>query len=80
MSKMMTGGQYHYDGSEEKRLFAVMNLMAWIALCVGIVMSLWNVGHFSDENLTLMLGIGFMVGSVFIYTIGTAIRLAHNRK
>ena len=27
-----------------------------------------------------MVGIGFMVGSVFIYTIGTAIHLVHERK
>ncbi|MVP00245.1 hypothetical protein [Paenibacillus lutrae] len=65
---------------EVRRLFNFMNIMAWSALVIGVVLSLWNVTHFSDKNLTLMVGIGFLVGSVFIYTIGTAIHLVHKRK
>jgi hypothetical protein len=65
---------------EMKRMFAFMKGAAWTALGIGILLSLWNVGHFSDENMTLMLGIGFMVGSVFIYTIGTAMHLVEKRR
>ncbi|CAM4424768.1 hypothetical protein [Paenibacillus tarimensis] len=68
------------NGQEVRRLFSFMNVMAWAALLIGVGMSLWNVTHFSDQNLSLMLGIGFMVGSVFIYTIGTAIHLVHKRR
>ncbi len=62
------------------RLFSFMHVIAWMALVAGAVMSLWSVGDFSDTNLTLMMGIGLMVGSVFIYTIGTAIQLVHKRE
>jgi hypothetical protein len=62
-----------------RHVFSFMNLVAWITLGVGVMMTLWGLGDFSDTNLTLMLGIGFMVGSVFIYTIGTATHLVHKR-
>jgi hypothetical protein len=65
---------------EMKRMFAFMKGAAWTALVVGVAMCLWDVGHFSDENITLMAGIGFMVGSVFIYTIGTAMYLVEKRR
>ncbi|WP_223298903.1 hypothetical protein [Paenibacillus darwinianus] len=73
-----TSGQQHER--EGKRLFSFMNILAWIALGIGVVMSVANMGFFSDDNLPLMLGIGFMVGSVFIYTIGTAINMVEQRK
>ncbi|TYP72600.1 hypothetical protein [Paenibacillus methanolicus] len=63
-----------------KRIFSTMNIMAWLCLAIGVVMCIWNLSHFSDKNLTLMVGIGFLVGSVFIYTIGTAINMVENRK
>lgn len=65
---------------EGKRVFSLMHLFAWSTLAIGLVLCLWNVNHFSDANMTLMLGIGFLVGSVFIYTIGTAINLVEQRK
>jgi len=65
---------------EMKRMFKFMKGAAWASLGAGLLLSLWNVGHFSDENMTLMLGIGFMVGSVFIYTIGTAMHLVEKRR
>jgi len=68
------------EAMKTKRLFSLMNIMAWVCLAVGVVMCMWNLSHFSDKNLTLMLGIGFMVGSVFIYTIGTAINMVETRK
>ncbi|MEC0249299.1 MULTISPECIES: hypothetical protein [Paenibacillus] len=79
-TKTLTVPQRQKNEREVGRLFSFMNLMAWSALVIGVIMSLWNVFHFSDKNLTLMVGIGFMVGSVFIYTIGTAIHLVHERK
>lgn len=76
----------HAAGREEKnereaaRLFGAMHAMAWIALGIGVLLCLSNIRDFSDQNLMLMIGIGFLVGSVHIYVIGTAIRLVHKRK
>ncbi|TVY07899.1 hypothetical protein [Paenibacillus cremeus] len=64
---------------EGKSLFLAMKIGAWAALCIGLVLCLVNVHDFSDNNASLMSGIGFMVGSVFIYTIGTAMNLVHKR-
>ncbi|GGD58577.1 hypothetical protein [Paenibacillus nasutitermitis] len=65
---------------EGKSLFLAMHIASWVALCAGVVLCLVNISHFSDSNMLLMLGIGFLVGSVFTYTIGTAMNLVHKRK
>jgi hypothetical protein len=62
-----------------KRLVTLMTVFAWTALTVGVLLCLINISHFSDKNTTLMVGIGCLVGSVFIYVIGTAIGLVHAR-
>jgi NADH:ubiquinone oxidoreductase subunit K len=61
------------------RLIAIMTAAAWIFLGVGLLLSLFNMEHFNDRNTLLMVGIGFMVGSVHIYLIRTAIHLVHSR-
>ncbi|GIP39515.1 hypothetical protein J31TS4_27950 [Paenibacillus sp. J31TS4] len=69
-------------GSNERsarRLTIMMTVMAWLCLGIGVVLSLLNITDFNDKNLGLMVGIGFLVGSVFIFTIGTAIGLVHAR-
>ena len=43
-------------------------------------MCLINLNDFNDRNLGLMVGIGFLVGSVFIYVIAKAIGLVHTRR
>ncbi|MFD0713610.1 hypothetical protein [Paenibacillus sp. GCM10027626] len=68
------------EAVQTKRLFSLMNVIAWICLAVGVVMCAFNLSYFSDANLPLMLGIGFMIGSVFIYTIATAINMVETRK
>ncbi|MUT67897.1 hypothetical protein [Paenibacillus sp. NEAU-GSW1] len=62
-----------------KRLVNLMTGFAWTALTIGVLLCLIKLGHFSEENVLLMLGIGCMVGSVFIFVIGTAIGLVHAR-
>ncbi|MFF2094180.1 hypothetical protein [Paenibacillus sp. NPDC058174] len=62
-----------------KRLVSLMTAFAWTALSIGVLLCLIKLGHFSEENVLLMLGIGFLVGSVFIFVIGTAIGLVHAR-
>lgn len=62
-----------------KRLVHMMTVIAWVILGVGFLLCLFNLGHFSDQNVGLMVGIGFLVGSVHIYVIGTAIGLVHAR-
>ncbi|MCU6710699.1 hypothetical protein M6D81_18575 [Paenibacillus sp. J5C_2022] len=65
--------------SEVRKLVNVMTAIAWAILGIGVVLCLINLNHFSDRNVGLMVGIGFLVGSVHIYVIGTAIGLVHAR-
>lgn len=60
-------------------LVKLMTFSAWALLAIGLVLSLASIDSFSDRNTALMVGIGFMVGSVFIYVIRTAIHLVHSR-
>ncbi|MEW9698729.1 hypothetical protein [Paenibacillus sp. SI8] len=60
-------------------LVKLMTIAAWALLGIGLILSLFNINHFSDRNTSLMVGIGFMVGSVHIYVIRTAIHLVHSR-
>ncbi|MFC0211412.1 hypothetical protein ACFFK0_02935 [Paenibacillus chartarius] len=64
---------------EGKGLFIAMHIAAWAALAIGLLLCVTSLNHFSDTNSSLMTGIGFMVGSVFIYMIGTAMNLVHKR-
>ncbi|MGG1517316.1 hypothetical protein ABE504_18030 [Paenibacillus oryzisoli] len=56
-----------------------MTIAAWSLLAIGLVLSLISIEQFSDKNYTLMIGVGFMVGSVHVYVIRTAIHLVHSR-
>jgi len=60
-----------------QRLVRWMTIASWTTLLVGLGLSLMNLSHFSERNVSLMVGIGFMVGSVHIYVIRTAIHLVH---
>ncbi|NIK79865.1 hypothetical protein FHS15_005032 [Paenibacillus castaneae] len=66
--------------SDVKRLVKVMTAIAWGVLGIGVLLCLINLSHFSDKNVGLMVGIGFLIGSVHIYVIGTAIGLVHARR
>jgi len=61
------------------KLVKIMTAISWLVLGIGVVLCLANITEFNDRNWGLMIGIGFLVGSVFIYTIGTAIGLVHKR-
>ncbi|SCW74366.1 hypothetical protein SAMN04487970_103831 [Paenibacillus tianmuensis] len=61
------------------RLVALMTATAWVLLGIGLLLSLLNLHDFNDRNTSLMVGFGFMVGSVHIYVIRTAIHLVHSR-
>lgn len=65
--------------SDVKRLVKAMTAIAWTVLAIGFLLCLVNLSHFSDKNVGLMVGIGFLIGSVHIYVIGTAIGLVHAR-
>jgi hypothetical protein len=65
--------------SDVKRLVKAMTAIAWVVLSIGVLLSVANLSHFSDQNVGLMVGIGFLIGSVHIYVIGTAIGLVHAR-
>lgn len=69
-------------GGEQRSVAKLVKLMtaaAWIIFGIGLLLSLLNMNHFSDQNQLLMIGIGCMVGSVHIYVIRTAIHLVHSR-
>lgn len=78
-SKTATISQLGPSKSDVKRLVNVMTVIAWGVLAVGVLLCLINLSHFSDKNIGLMIGIGFLIGSVHIYVIGTAIGLVHAR-
>ncbi|EFM09205.1 MULTISPECIES: hypothetical protein [Paenibacillus] len=58
----------------------LMTVAAWAALTVGVVLCLMYLQPFNDQNWGLMIGIGFLVGSVNIYVIRTAIHLVNERR
>ncbi|MDQ6420221.1 hypothetical protein RB620_12315 [Paenibacillus sp. LHD-117] len=76
-TKTATISQLGATKSDVKRLVNVMTIIAWGVLSIGVLLCLINLSHFSDKNIGLMVGIGFLVGSVHIYVIGTAIGLVH---
>lgn len=78
-TKTATISQLGPTKSDVKRLVNVMTAIAWGVLAIGFVLCLINLSHFSDKNIGLMVGIGFLIGSVHIYVIGTAIGLVHAR-
>lgn len=63
-----------------RRLSSFMTIAAWVTLSIGLLTCLFQLSDFSDRNLGLMIGLGFMIGSVQIYTIGAAMRLFHHNK
>lgn len=78
-TKTATISQLGSTKSDVKRLVHVMTIIAWGVLGIGVLLCLINLSHFSDKNVGLMVGIGFLIGSVHIYVIGTAIGLVHAR-
>ncbi|QAY67365.1 hypothetical protein [Paenibacillus protaetiae] len=58
-----------------KRLVTMTTIAAWTVLSVGIVLCLFNLHDFNDRNVGLMIGIGFLIASVFIYTLGMGVNM-----
>lgn len=79
-TRTMAAAQRERGGRDAKQLFVVMKVAAWVALVAGLALCMWDLGSFNDANLSLMAGTGCLVGSVFIYTIGTIIHLMHKRQ
>ncbi|MNI12405.1 hypothetical protein D3C73_655840 [compost metagenome] len=63
-----------------RRLVNLMTVVAWVVLGIGVLLCLFNLNQFNDQNRALMVGIGFLVGSVFIFVIGTAIGMVSARR
>ncbi len=58
------------------------NLMSrmfkWIAAAIvalGIIFCMANIAEFNDRNLGLMVGIGFLIGGLFVFLSGAAFSL-----
>lgn len=78
-TKSVSVSSVRHNERDVQRLVNWMTGAAWTTLTIGILLCLTNLHHFSDHNPSLMVGIGFLVGSVFIYVIRTAIHLVHAR-
>ncbi|MNW25078.1 hypothetical protein D3C74_18120 [compost metagenome] len=57
-----------------------MSILAWVAGIIGIILIVVNVGFFSDRNLGLMIGIGCVVGGIFIYMISKSLGTARMKE
>lgn len=69
----------HGKEHDVKKMVTMLTVTAWVTLGIGLLLSLFNLQNFNDKNSLLMIGIGFMEGSVFIYLIRTGIHLVHKR-
>ena len=78
-TKTATISQVQPSTSDVKGLVKAMTAIAWGVLAIGVLLCLVNLSHLGDQNVGLMVGIGFLIGSVHIYVIGTAIGLVHAR-
>lgn len=67
------------DARATKMVF-MMTVMAWVALITGVVICLFNLHALTNSNTGIMVGIGFLVGSVYIYFIGKAMGLLDIRR
>lgn len=65
--------------SDGSKVAAIMQVFAWITLIGGLFVCLFNLSHFSDSNLGLMVGIGMMIAGMQIYGIGTFVNLLHTK-
>lgn len=62
------------------KMVFMMTVMAWMALITGVVICLFNLHALTNSNTGIMVGIGFLVGSVYIYFIGKAMGLLDIRR
>ncbi|MGG1615232.1 hypothetical protein ACIFQM_04480 [Paenibacillus sp. NRS-1782] len=68
------------SGSNEKQMSRFVSVIAWLAWIVGIILILFNLGNLSDRNIYLMVGIGCVVGGLFIYMIGKGLVIARKKE
>ncbi|WP_211093505.1 hypothetical protein [Cohnella fermenti] len=55
------------------RTFDMFKATKWIAaviIAIGVVLSGWHIREFSDDNLGLMIGIGFLIGGIEVLMLG----------
>lgn len=53
---------------------------AAIALVIGVICCVVNIAEFSDRNLGLMVGIGFLVGGIQILVFGAIAPLMQRKQ
>lgn len=51
-------------------LSRMLSIVAWIACAAGILLIVFNLQPFNDNNLGLMIGVGCLAAFAFIYSIG----------
>ncbi|WP_223068897.1 hypothetical protein [Paenibacillus caui] len=66
---------------ENGHYFALtLTSIAWVIFVVGVILCLIRLSDFNDRNMYLMGGIGCIVGSIAIYSIGGFLHAAQNKK
>ncbi len=55
---------------KNKEMSRMLKWVAMIVIAVGIVCCVLNISQFNDQNLGLMIGIGFLIGGAQIMLFG----------
>jgi len=55
---------------KNKEMSRMLKWVAMVVIAVGIVCCVLNIAQFNDQNLGLMIGIGFLIGGAQIMLFG----------
>ncbi|MFB9274692.1 hypothetical protein [Cohnella cellulosilytica] len=55
---------------KNKEMARMLKWVAMVVIAVGIVCCVLNIAQFNDQNLGLMIGIGFLIGGAQIMLFG----------
>lgn len=68
------------EAKNTRGLMLVSTIISIVLMVIGIVMIITDLGNFSDKSYPVMVGIGFIVGSIIIYGLSRAVGMAQMRK
>ncbi|GGO07883.1 hypothetical protein [Saccharibacillus kuerlensis] len=68
------------EAKNTRGLMLVSSIISIVLAVIGIVMILSDLGNFGDKSYRVMIGIGFIVGSILIFGLSRAVGMAQMRK
>ena len=68
------------EAKNTRGLMLVSTVISVVLMVIGIVMIVTDLANFSDKSYPVMVGIGFIVGSILIYGLSRAVGMAQMRK